>query len=93
MTIKELFTRKNQFATRNVGPELVLVPLRNNVADMNELYTMNESGSFIWELIDGKNTEEEIVAALMEQFDVDERTAREDLDEFIGSVSEMIAKS
>ena len=26
----------------------------NNIADMDSVYTLNESGAFIWELIDGK---------------------------------------
>lgn len=90
MTIQELYAKKSQFATRNVGTELVLVPLKNNVADMNALYTMNETGSFIWDHIDGTNTEEAIVLALKAEFEVEETEARRDLEGFLRSISEMM---
>jgi methyltransferase-like protein len=83
MEISKLYNSKSQFAVRNVGNEKILVPLKNNIADMTELFTLNEVGSFIWDKIDGKNTEEDITNAITNEFDIDETTAKKDLTEFI----------
>jgi len=91
MDLVELFNKKTHFATRYVGEELVLVPVKNSVAAMNELFTLNEVGSFIWEKIDGKNTEENIVTEVADEFDVDIQTARNDVSIFISKLQKMIA--
>ncbi|HOF21210.1 MAG TPA: PqqD family protein, partial [Bacteroidales bacterium] len=59
-------------------------------ADMNSVYTLNESGAFIWELIDGKRDIEEMIEALVSRYDTDRETASEDLLSFIGKMSEYL---
>ena len=49
MEIRQLNAIKSKFVTRTVGDELVIVPLSGNVAQMNRLFTLNETGKFIWE--------------------------------------------
>ncbi len=91
MNTIELFNKKSHFATRLVGEELILVPLTDRIADMNELFTLNEVGSFIWDNIDGKNNEEDIANAIVDNFEVDIDIARKDVAAFIQKLSEMIA--
>lgn len=83
MGINELYKRKSQFAIRDVGNEKILVPIKNNIANMTEIFNLNEVGSFIWDKINGENTEEDIAIAITNEFDIDEQTARKDLAEFI----------
>jgi len=83
MDINELYKRKSLFAIRNVGNEKILVPIKNNIANMTEIFNLNEVGSFIWDKIDGKNTVDDIVTAIIDEFDIDESTAKKDLTEFI----------
>lgn len=86
MNLTELFKKKPQFAIRNVGNEKVLVPIKDNIANMTEIYTLNEVGSFIWDQIDGKNSEEDVVKAITEEFEIDELTAKNDLSEFLNKI-------
>jgi len=49
-------------------------------------YSLNESGSFMWQLIeknDGAMSKEKLVEALCEQFDVSPDQAQSDVSEFI----------
>ena len=46
MNLQTLHELKSRFVARNVGNELILVPLTANVAQMNELFTLNETGKF-----------------------------------------------
>jgi len=54
-----------------------------NVNGMRVL-SLNETGTFLVEAIkQGMRTEEQLVAALRQEFDVDEATARRDLEQFL----------
>ncbi|HOB85039.1 MAG TPA: PqqD family protein, partial [Bacteroidales bacterium] len=61
MNLKSVPVRSASIVTRKTGDECVLIPVTNNIADMNSVYTLNETGAFIWELIDGKNSIEELI--------------------------------
>lgn len=87
MNIKSIAEKKEHFAARLVGEELILVPLKDNVADMNEMFTLNDVGSFIWNNINEHNTLEDIKEAIASEFDIDEETAEKDLNEFLNQLS------
>ncbi len=90
MHIQTLYKIKSKFVTREVGNELIIVPLSGNVAQMNELFTLNETGKFIWECLDEKNTFDDIVALLTEEFDIDENTARTDVELFLKKIENLL---
>lgn len=69
--------------TRKTGNEYVLVPVTNNIADMNSVYTLNETGAFIWEQIDGKKNTNSIIEELIAEFETDKETAEKDVMEFL----------
>ena len=83
MEPKTIFPYKKQFATRNIAGELVLVPVRENVARMTELFTLNEVGAFIWEQIDSQSTTQQLVEAIVANFDVEPALAQRDLEAFL----------
>ncbi|HBC77690.1 MAG TPA: PqqD family protein [Bacteroidales bacterium] len=86
-TLKTVYNHSPNIVTRKTGSEYVLVPVANNIADMNSVYTLNESGAFIWELIDGKRNAQEIINKLMEEYDIDRDSAEKDVLSFINDMS------
>ncbi len=42
--LKSVLSRSPSVVTRKTGNEYVLVPITNNIADMNSVYTLNEAG-------------------------------------------------
>lgn len=91
MNLKSLQKIKAGFVTREVGNELVLVPLTGNVAQMNELFTMNETGKFIWENISDETTIDELAEKMVEAFDVSPEIAKRDISGFLEKMSEMMS--
>ena len=77
--LKSVPSRSPSIVTRKTGNEYVLVPVANNIADMTSVYTLNETGAFIWELIDGKKSVEEIIEAVIDKYDVDREKATKDV--------------
>ncbi len=90
MSIAHIAARRSQFATRKVNGELMLVPLKGSVAEMEEMFTLNELGSFIWEHIDAQSTEQTLVDAIVSEFEVDRETAAADLRAFLSDLAAAI---
>jgi len=57
---------------------------------MNSVYTLNETGAFIWEQIDGKRSVEEIIAMLTVEYDIDKQKAESDVFNFIDDMSKYL---
>jgi hypothetical protein len=80
--LKSIVSRSPSIVTRKTGNEYVLVPITNNIADMNSVYTLNETGAFIWEQINGIRNVEEIIAALTAEYEIDKKNAEADVFSF-----------
>ncbi len=89
MDIRQLKDIKSKFVTRSVNDELVIVPLSGNVAQMNRLFTLNETGKFIWENAEKCTDSESMVVLLTENFDVQPDIALKDITSFLENI-EMI---
>jgi hypothetical protein len=64
---------------RDTGDEYVLVPVTDNIADMKSVYTLNSTGAFIWNRLDGSKTVRDIVDEVEKEFDVDSKQALDDV--------------
>lgn len=83
MEIHALYDLKKQFVAREVGDELVIVPLSGNVAQMNELFTLNETAKFLWENMAADSSVSSLSNAMIEVFDIDLETATRDVEGFL----------
>ena len=80
-----------EFIARDIAGELVLVPVGTAAKDFSGLVTCNEVGAFIWKTLEKGATMDELVAAILDEFETDERTARGDAEEFIAKLKEINA--
>lgn len=71
---------------RNIGDEAILVPVRRRTVDLDCIYTLNETGATIWQLLDGKRTLSEIADLMVYEYDVSRDVARADVLEFVQQV-------
>jgi methyltransferase-like protein len=85
--VNSVYSHSPEIVTRKTGNEYVLVPVANNIADMTSVYTLNESGAFIWELIDGQRNTEEIIDKVTAEYQIDRETAAGDVVNFINEMS------
>ncbi len=88
MDFSIVYHKNENFVEKDIGEEKVLVPLSDNVADMNHVFTMNSVGSFIYDQIDGENSLEVIFNRLLKEFDVEKEVANSDFEQFIYSTVE-----
>lgn len=64
---------------REIAGEMLLVPVRRNIADLQSVYVLNETALAAWQLIDGKRNLVEIREEITKQYTVDETQAGQDL--------------
>jgi hypothetical protein len=81
--LKSIPSHSPKVVTRKTGNEYVLVPVSNNIANMNNVFTLNETGAFIWDQIDGVKSIEEIIAALVSEYDIEMSAASSDVFSFL----------
>jgi len=83
MDLDKVYRVSDRIASRKIVDEVILVPLRDKVAEMESLYSLNEVGARVYELLDGKRAVRDIVAAIVEEFEVDSRQAESDVTQFV----------
>ena len=80
---------KKELIKREIAGDTILVPVGKTVLDSNGLFVLNELAAFIWGLLPEANTEEDICAAVLEQYDVSPDTARQDVAAFLDTLGKM----
>ena len=77
--LEKVYEKSDAVVFRKVGDEFILVPIRQNVGDLDSIYTINEPGARIWELVDGKTKVKEIKERILGEFEVTSDEAERDL--------------
>ena len=83
-----VYRRKAEIVARDIAGERLLVPIRGNLADLQQLFSLNPVAAHIWDALDGEKSLEEIRETLLARFDVPPEEAERDLAEFIAAIDE-----
>ena len=74
---------KGEFLMRELVGEILLVPVGQTALQFNGMITLNPVSAQIWRSLEQGAPYEEILRGILDQFDVAEDTARQDLDRFL----------
>jgi methyltransferase-like protein len=61
------------------------------LADSGQVTILNEIGTFIWQLCDGKHSQEQIVSAVVQEYEVAAEVAAQDAAAFLDQMAELQA--
>jgi len=75
---------------RKTDDGYILVPVTGNIADMSAVYTLNNTGAFIWDAMDGKRSIAEIAQMVTSEFEIDDNTAMDDVSSFLVRLKEYL---
>ena len=79
---------KSDFMLREVAGYYVVVPVGSGALDFNGVINLNESGATLWKAMEKDVTEEELVAALTFEYEVDGERAKADVTAFVNKMKE-----
>lgn len=75
------------FVRRTVGDSHMVVPVGKRSQEVPGLIALSETGSLIWERLEQGATEDELVGALLDAYDVTREQAAADVRSFVGELS------
>ena len=85
-----VFSHSSDVVSREIDGALIIVPLTSGVGDMeDDLFSMNETGTGIWNMLDGKNTVQEVVEVLAQQYRAEQGEIEQDV---AGIVTELLKR-
>lgn len=79
---------QNEFVLREIAGDYVIIPTGKTVLTFNGLITVNEVGADLWKMLQSEVTFDDLLKGILETYDVDEETAREDIQEFLDTLIE-----
>lgn len=80
---------KKELIKRSIAGDTVLVPVGRTVYDANGLFILNELGDFLWERLPDAENEEQLLCAVLDEYEVDPDTARRDIAAFTAKLREL----
>ena len=86
---KEQMKIKQGFVLRNVVDEFIVMPTGDNIAKFEGAVVLNEVSAFVYKQLENYVSREDLLTAMLGEYDVDEATAAADLDALLQKFSEM----
>ena len=80
---------KEGFVLRNVVDEFIIMPTGDNIAKFEGAVVLNEVSAFVFKLLENPVSREDLLAAMLNEYDVDEQTAAADLDALLKQFADM----
>lgn len=80
---------KKQLVLREIAGDYALIPVGDTVIKNNGLFSLSETGARIWELLPQADGAEQLVGALLEEYDIDRDTLARDVNEFLEQLRQM----
>ncbi len=77
---------KDGFILRQVAGSYIVIGVGGEAVDFNGMITINETGVFIWKMLEKGCKKEELLSAFLEEYEIDEETAKTDIAEFINAL-------
>lgn len=77
---------EKEFVLREIAGDYVIIPVGKTVIEFNGLITVNEVGVSIWNMLQNEVTFDQIVQGILNEYEVEESVAREDIREFLNKL-------
>lgn len=74
---------KEGFILKNIVDEWIVMPTGSNIKNFEGAIVLNDVSAFIWQQLENPISREDILQAVLEEYDIDEQTAAADLDGFL----------
>ncbi len=76
------------FLLREVAGEILAVPTNEAAQQLSGLMSLNNSGKFLFNLLQQNQTKEHLLEAFLQAYDIDVETAQADIQEFLNHLAE-----
>ena len=74
---------------REIAGETVLVPVGEAALKIHGMIVLNESGAVLWKALQQDCTRDELIQAILGEYEVDAETAAKDVDDFLAQMEQV----
>ncbi len=85
---KNIMKIDRNFVLREIAGEYIIIPTGKTALEFNGLITVNEIGMELWKMLQNEVTFDDLLNGIMEEYDVDEEVAKEDIQDFLEKLKE-----
>lgn len=78
----------NGFKVMTIAGENIIVAVGAKNVNFNKMISLNGSGAFLWQQLQEDKTEEELLRAILEEYEIDKCIAQEDIKQFIKKLND-----
>ena len=86
--LETCFAKEKDLVTRDIAGENIIVPIKGHVGDLEGIFTLNEVGAMIWQLMDGQTTGRQLAEAVRDEYNVEATEAEKDVVDFLRSLED-----
>lgn len=77
-----------EFILREIMGDYIIVPTGETVLEFNGVVSVNEVGALLWNMLQKEVTFEELAQGILNEYDVEESVAKQDIREFLDKLIE-----
>ena len=77
------YIASENYILRKVAGTYALISVGANIANFNGFVQLNETAAFLWKQLETPKSAEDLISALLEEFDVSQDEAQKDVTEFL----------
>lgn len=77
---------KQTYKLRTVAGENMVVNTGNEPGSFNGVIMLNDTGAFLWKILENGAEREDLISAVLKEYNTDEKTAEEGVDSFLDKV-------
>lgn len=75
--------KKNDVIEEKLDDQIFIIPIKDGLADMNNICAISKVSCFIWQEITGDKSIKNIIDSVIMKYDVDTEVAKNDVLEFL----------
>lgn len=79
---------KDGFILREVAGNYIVVSVGTRVKEFNGVINLNETSALLWKQLEQGATEDQLVEALIKEYEVDKELAKKDVQAFVSKLKE-----
>jgi hypothetical protein len=80
---EQVFVRSQAVVSRRIAGETLIVPVRGKVGDLASIYSFNQTGSLIWQLLESPKSASELISIVEQEYAVSREQAEQDVKQFL----------
>ena len=79
---------KEGFIVREILDSYMAVPVGERTREVHGVIALNETGAFLWKMLEEDTSEDKLIASMVKEYEITEKTAKDDIKEYLSFLRE-----